>query len=223
LEDAFRRYGNGGRRWLEPACGTGRLLVRLARRGWQVCGYDINPASLDYARRRLARLGRRAEVLRGDMRDFCRPRSFDAAYNTIGTFRHLLSERDALRHLRAVARSLAPGGIYMLGFDLVDYDRAEDDEETWTAGRGRTRVRLVVVGLAPERRRERIVNFLTVSSPGGERSLESAYDLLTYDHAQWLALLARSPFEQVHCSLHPPLDVPAAIHDGLFVLRLRAG
>ena len=36
------------RRVFEPACGSGRLLTKLAERGFQVCGWDTSRASVDY-------------------------------------------------------------------------------------------------------------------------------------------------------------------------------
>lgn len=209
LRDVFALHGNGGRRWLEPACGTGRLLAALAGRGFSVCGYDVSLPALDYARRRLRRFGSRARVFPGDMRSFRAPGPFDAAFNLIGTIRHLLRDADVLAHLRLVAAMLAPGGIYIVGLDLVDYDLAEDDEETWPGH--------VMMSLAPDRRRrrERIVNFI---SHGG-RLIEASYDLRSYSREQWRALLAKSPLRVVDERLFPALGAPAAVRDALYVLK----
>ena len=79
----------GARRFLESACGTGRLITRLAARGYEVIGFDINQPALSYLRRRLARRRLRAETFQAEMSDFhlCQP--VDAAYCTVNTFRHL--------------------------------------------------------------------------------------------------------------------------------------
>lgn len=42
-----------GERVLEPACGTGRVLVHLAREGFSIDGFDISEPMLGVARRRL--------------------------------------------------------------------------------------------------------------------------------------------------------------------------
>lgn len=39
------------RRLLEPACGTGRLLVPLARAGFRCTGFDIDPRAIDYLKK----------------------------------------------------------------------------------------------------------------------------------------------------------------------------
>src|SRR5688500_8938479 len=46
LEEAVRRFGGGAKssaakgRVLEPACGSGRLVEEMARRGWRGWGFD---------------------------------------------------------------------------------------------------------------------------------------------------------------------------------------
>ena len=58
---------------LEPACGTGRLLVPLAEAGYSVLGVDSSPAMIEQARRRIAAAGAEtASVEPGDMRDLSR-------------------------------------------------------------------------------------------------------------------------------------------------------
>lgn len=146
-----------------------------------------------FARRRLR--GRAARVYAGDMRHFSAPEPCDVAFCLNGTFRHLASDGAALAHLRAVASSLAPGGVYLLGLDLADYRRLEPDEETWEAEGPRGRIRQVQVSLGaePRRRRERILQFVSYRGRLDRRE----YDLRTYDARQWRALLARSPFELI--------------------------
>lgn len=185
------RVIGGARRLLEPACGTGRLLDFFARLGRTVTGYDVSAPALAFARRRLR--GLPATVVKASMTSFRAPAgSFDAAYSLIGTFRHLLTERDALAHLRGTARALVPGGVYVVGFDLVDYDDCLPDEEGWEVVRDGRRLKHLYMTLPPDRkrRRERVINFVTA----GGKVLQDEYDLRSYDLAQWRALVAKSPF-----------------------------
>src|SRR5437870_10016147 len=99
----FGALGNGSRRVLEPACGTGRYLAALAKRGFDCLGYDLNPRTLSFAKRRLK--GTSARVLRADMKSFRLPvrlspengelSAVDLALCLIGSFRHLLSDSHA--------------------------------------------------------------------------------------------------------------------------------
>jgi len=80
IEAACRKYCPfDARRFLEPACGAGRLITELAARGYEVAGFDLSRPALSYLRRRLARV--------------------DAAYCTVNTFRHLLTEQAARGNL----------------------------------------------------------------------------------------------------------------------------
>lgn len=183
-------YGKGPKTALESACGTGRYMAGLLRRGWAVEGYDLSPAMVRYAASRLKKYGGRAVLRKGDMRTYRSKRTFGLVFNLLSTFRHLMSDKDALAHLRRCAASLAPGGVMVLGLDLADYGHESPDEEVFDE-RGATHV-MMTIPADRARRRERIMNFVTVP---GRKLLQSHYDLRSYDAEQLKALLAKSPFE----------------------------
>src|SRR5690349_17846603 len=134
IEAACRKYcGFPFKRLLEPACGSGRLIVELASRGYELTGFDLSQPMLSYAGRRLTRRGLKADLFTADMADFALDRPVDAAFNTFNSFRHLLTEEAALAHLRSVAKALKTGGIYILGLHLLPPDAAEESTERWTA------------------------------------------------------------------------------------------
>lgn len=194
LDLLAKKHGNGGKTAFEPACGSGRYLAGLLRRGWTVMGYDLSTEMVKFSRARLSRWGGKAKVVRGDMTSFRPKKRYDLAFNLLSTFRHLLTDRDALAHLRATAAALNPGGIFILGLDLAAYGEEFPDEEVWTSRSGVTHVMMTIPATA-RRRREKIINF--VESKG--KILESAYDLRSYDAAEMSALLARSPFRVEAC------------------------
>ena len=71
IEAACRKYCNSPVcRLLEPACGSGRLVVEMAARGYQVTGLDLNEKALGFLKKQLQRRKLRAEVVRADMTDF---------------------------------------------------------------------------------------------------------------------------------------------------------
>lgn len=47
----FRPAGKKAVRLLEPACGSGRLIVPLVRAGFECTGFDNNPAALAYLKK----------------------------------------------------------------------------------------------------------------------------------------------------------------------------
>lgn len=202
---------------LEPACGTGRYLEFFANAGFSVTGYDVNARALAFARRRL--LGKTAAVVKSSMTDYVRPKAFDAAFSLIGTFRHLLTEKDALRHLRLTAQSLRPGGLYVIGLDLVDYADNLPDEEGFEVIRNGRKLQHLYMTLPPDEkeRRERIINFVTVD----HRVLQDEYDLRSYDAKQWRRLIAASPFRLagVYTADGKPTRLTRRTRYALFALR----
>lgn len=137
LQACFERFVDGRvKRVFEPACGTGRLLYRLARLGYRVGGIDLNPKAVEYCNARFRRRGIKANVQCGDMCDFAVKQPFDAAFNTINSFRHLLSEDAAIAHLECMARTVREGGIYALGIHLTPTRGDATDHESWSARRG---------------------------------------------------------------------------------------
>lgn len=201
LDRIAKLHGNGGKTALEPACGTGRYLAGLARRGWTVHGYDLSSKMVAYARERLARWGGKATVARGDMVSYAPKAGYDLAFNLLSTFRHLPDDRAALAHLRNTWAALNPGGLLVLGLDLASYGDDPPDEETWTVTRGGRRWTHVMMTLPADarRRRERIMNFVTVPTGRGQKVLESFYDLRAYDSTQLANLLLKTPFSLAAC------------------------
>jgi SAM-dependent methyltransferase len=230
IEAACRKYCRFPvRRLLEPACGTGRLVTELAARGYKVSGFDLSEPALEYLRKRLARRRLKAEVFRGDMAEFHLKRPVDAAFCTFNSFRHLLSEASAQRHLECIAESLRPGGIYVLGFHLLPPDASEECTERWTERQGGTQVTVTLRVLSADRRR-RIEN-LRISVLARERGRElrfrDEFPLRLYTAAQARRLLAKVPSLEL-CDVYDfwyEIDHPLALNDDIadtvFVLRKR--
>ena len=107
-------------RTLELGCGTGRVLVPLARSGIPVVGIDRSGPMRARGRARLRRLRKpvSAALVRGDVRDLPgADGAFDLVVAPYGLLQSLLRDRDLTRTLASVARVLAPGGVF--GIDLV--------------------------------------------------------------------------------------------------------
>ncbi|MCC9607090.1 class I SAM-dependent methyltransferase [Blastopirellula sp. JC732] len=137
LRFCFDRYVDGpAQRLLEPACGTGRLLVELDQAGYDVAGVELNAKMARYCHQRCPS----ADLLAGDMSNFqlaqfAQPEPFDAGFNMINSVRHLLSEQKAVSHFRCMADVIRPGGIYVVGLHLTPTIGDPLEEETWVATR----------------------------------------------------------------------------------------
>jgi SAM-dependent methyltransferase len=105
---------------LELGCGTGRLLIPLAKTGVATVGIDRSEAMLTYARGRARRLASalRPVVVRGDVRRLpFAASSFGVVMAPYGLLQSLLRDRDLDAALAEAGRVLRPGGL--LGVDLV--------------------------------------------------------------------------------------------------------
>jgi SAM-dependent methyltransferase len=100
-----------GGRVLDLACGTGRITVPLAARGFDVAGLDISHRALDVARAAAPDL----DLRQGDMRELPWPDgSFDAVINTWTAFGYFPTEDEDVRALSEIARVLRPGGLFLI-------------------------------------------------------------------------------------------------------------
>lgn len=95
---------------LELGCGTGRVALRLARRGHRVVGLDSDARLLAALREQAAGLPLRA--LHADAREFALPRPAALAIAPMQVVQLLPGHRDRLACLRAVAAALRPGGRF---------------------------------------------------------------------------------------------------------------
>jgi SAM-dependent methyltransferase len=231
LEAVHARFGSSrGKRLLEPACGSGRLALEMARRGWHVTGFDLNDAMLAYAARRLKSARLKARLFRADMSSFRRPGSFDLAHCLVSTFKYLLDEAGARSHLSCVARSLAPGGIYVLGFHLSDYGSRRRSRERWVERRAGTTVVCNTQVWAPDReaRSESVRARLIVRRGARELRSETHWQFRTYDERE-VQRLFRSVPELEHVATYDfgyradaPRDWPDDQLDCVFILRKRS-
>jgi|ERR1700737_2547356 SAM-dependent methyltransferase len=217
------------RRLLEPACGSGRLVTRLAARGYEVTGFDLSQPALNYLQQCVAARGLRVETFEAEMSDFRLDRLVDAAYCTISTFRHLLTEQTARDHLRCIADSLRPGGIYVLGFYLLPTGVEKDKTKRWTQRRGETKVTVTlrVLSVDLQSRIEKLRVSLLVRQTSKEFRLRHEFRFRTYTTRQFRRLLNSVPSLEL-CDVYDfryDIDQPLALNGEMaytvFVLRRR--
>ncbi len=101
-----------GTRVLDLACGAGRYLTALARRGARVFGLDLSLPMLHAAQRRGVR-----RLVRGDVRELpLRGESCDTVLNLFTSFGYFEDDAEHAAVLREVARVLHPGGWFVLDY-----------------------------------------------------------------------------------------------------------
>jgi len=111
-----------GRPVLELGCGTGRVLIPLARAGVGVTGVDLSADMLALCRDKLDALGpsvaRRATLVTGDMRHVRLGRTFGLVLLPLYTFVHALTAEDKRATFTTVAEHLEPGGVLLMEAEL---------------------------------------------------------------------------------------------------------
>jgi 2-polyprenyl-3-methyl-5-hydroxy-6-metoxy-1,4-benzoquinol methylase len=96
---------------LDLACGTGRLAIPLAQKGFNVVGLDASESMLTLAREKSKELP--IEWIRGDIRDFQLNETFDLILMAGNAFQALLSEEDQIQMLACVRKHIKPSGLFV--------------------------------------------------------------------------------------------------------------
>jgi len=228
LRACFEQYAKRPvRRLFEPACGTGRLLVRFAQEGYEVAGLDLNPKAVEYCTRRFQRLGVSGHVWVGDMANFQVKRRYDAAFNTINSFRHLSDDKTAAGHLRCMAEAVAKGGLYVLGFHLTPNRPPRCTEEAWVARRGHLQVNswMKTLNLDRQRREERVYLQFDGYTPRRSFRIADEFVFRTYTWEQFRRLLQRVGGWEIAAThdfayrIDEPITVDDYTEDVVYVLR----
>ncbi len=228
LEDCFEMHTRRVvRRLFEPACGTGRLLIKFAHAGYEVAGIDLNGKAVDYCNERLTRKGFPATAVLGDMSNFRVRRKADAAFNTINSFRHLPDKTAAENHLKCTAAALAKGGIYVLGLHLTPQGPPTTEEECWSAQRGHLMLasRLWSIKVDKKNRREKVGMTVDIYTPTRQFRLADEMIFRTYTAAQFQNLIDRTNVFEVAATYdfayntEKTIAVTSKSEDVVYVLR----
>jgi SAM-dependent methyltransferase len=228
VQDAWKKHGSGdSNRLLEPGCGSGRLVLELAKRGLQLAGFDDNAKALEFLETRLRDANVKASVFRGDMAAFEIAEPIDLAFSFCNTFRHLLTIEAAESHLRCMAKALNPGGLYLLGLHLMPIDADPNDSEQWDADRDGVKVSTTLkVQKTFEKERTEILRVtLDVDAPEERLRIRCFEKLRLWTLQEFRELLGRVPeFDHIATydfvyDVDDPIDLDEYTSDAVFVLR----
>jgi len=186
---------------LEVGCGSGRILLPIARSGRTIAGLDSSASMLARCRERVAAepaLEGRVTLHHQDMRAFDVGVAFGLIIAPFRVVQHLTRVDDQLTFFAAVRRHLAPGGRFV--FDvfnpnfkaLVGADGAEhEDTPEQRLPDGRTLRRTARVKRV--RWLEQVSETELIYYVSGQRYVQ-AFDMRWYLHAELRHLLARAGF-----------------------------
>jgi ubiquinone/menaquinone biosynthesis C-methylase UbiE len=176
-----------GARVLDVPCGTGRISVPLAERGFAVSGLDISNRVLEVARAAAPEL----DFRQGDMRELpWADASFDAVLNLWTAFGYFENQEEDERALAEAARVLDAGGIFVL--DTVNQAALVRGfrPQGWQELEGTLLLEQREYDLVTGRDQ----SYWTFVNESGERT-ELAFDHRLYTAPEYVDMLRRAGFE----------------------------
>jgi SAM-dependent methyltransferase len=208
VEEAKRAGG----RVLELGCGTGRILLPIARAGIdiEIVGLDSSGHMLERCREKLRAedeaVQSRARLREADVRDFNLGEAFTLVIAPFRIMQHLTTIEDQLRCLAGVARHLQSHGRFVFDVFNPNFTRmvTHDDSETgdtpeFTLPDGRTmrrNFRIRRVRWLDQVNEIELIYYLT-DPDGREQRFVHAFDMRWYLAAELSHLLARAGFREV--------------------------
>ena len=194
---------------LEVGCGTGRILLPIARAGATIVGIEPSAEMLARCRAKLAaepaEVRARVTLQQLDMREADLGTTFRLVIAPFRVFQHLTTIADQLRLLDAVRRHLAPGG--RLAFDVfnpsfakltsVDGKEEEDTpEQSLPDGRTlRRTARVARVRWVDQVSEIELIYYVAPRRGATPARHVQAFDMRWYLAAELQHLLARAGFQ----------------------------
>lgn len=100
------------KRVLDVGCGTGRLLIPLAQRGYDVVGADASAEMLSVTKEKAQKVGlKKLRLEHHDMRRLPYRDEFDALICMFTAFNYMLTDEDVNEALACFYRALKKGGV----------------------------------------------------------------------------------------------------------------
>ena len=215
------------------ACGTGRLLCRLAAAGFETVGLDLSEGMLRLARGFVAELPagvqRRVRLVRGDMCEFDIGRRFPLILIADNSFRHTAERADLLRCLACVRGHLAEGGTLLITERRFDPSKFPGGRRQygWSEPRRHPEThesvsRRIETRISPDGRRMLgTMIYKTIGADGSETIDQCRFDTLVLTVPQYVELFAEAGFETRLCVGYEQRDDDGA--DPILCFVCRAG
>lgn len=117
LEKIFKKYGSSKpKHILDVACGTGRHITDLARRGYRITGFDASEEMIAIGKQRLAGERGNVKLQVATMQRFSFQDKFDAAISMFTAVSYLKTLQDLELFLRNLSRQLKEEALFV--FDI---------------------------------------------------------------------------------------------------------
>ena len=125
-----RRIEEAGDPVLELGCGTGRVLVPLLERGFEIVGIDISEDMLARCLATCEAKGLQAELHEQSMLEFDLSRQFSLIFLASGGLSLFISDQDIQATFERVMAHLKPGGLFIFEFEPLPPDNNKDANDS---------------------------------------------------------------------------------------------
>lgn len=133
-----RLKGTAGR-ILEPAVGTGRMMIPLLQAGFEVDGFDVSPEMLAKCRDNCRIRGLHPELFEERMESFTAGQKYGAIILPTGTFLLLHEREQSLQALHNFHQHLETGGRFIVDLYLPgNIELEKSSTRTWSLENGDT-------------------------------------------------------------------------------------
>lgn len=113
-------------RVVELMCGTGRILVPLAKAGYLIDGVDQSEDMIDRCRKKMVSLSQSSALTVADIYTGARDRRYSAAFLSCGSFQLGHQLRDPAAALSALSRHLTPSGRFYIDLFVPDWSNSSE-------------------------------------------------------------------------------------------------
>lgn len=117
---------------LELGSGTGRVLIPLLERGFDICGIDTSKPMLERCHALCHSQDLKPQLYEQSMLDFDLPQRFGAILLVSGSLSLFLADQDIHSTCERVMTYLKPGGLFIYGFELPPPPGNVTDDGTWS-------------------------------------------------------------------------------------------
>lgn len=115
ISNFFSQYGNGGKKLIDLACGTGTLCSFFNKTGYNVTGVDLSPDMLTVAKGKCPD----SNFICADISDFTINEKFDFCTCTLDSINHLADIKAVKSCFSSVHNCLNDGGIFVFDVNTI--------------------------------------------------------------------------------------------------------
>jgi SAM-dependent methyltransferase len=102
-----------GTRILELCCGTGRLTIPIAQKGYNISGVDYTSSMIYQAKNKANKLGLEISFIEADIRKLELQEKYDLIFIPFNSVHHLYSNEDLFKTFNVVKKHLKKGGLFL--------------------------------------------------------------------------------------------------------------